>query len=302
MRPAAKRELVTYAHKRHRVSKRQACKLFTIRESVYYYCPRPSDDHKVKEALAELAEVNTRWGFWMMHYRLRDVGYHWNHKKVYRIYTEMGLNLRRKHKRRLPSRIKEPLVQPLYPNLTWSMDFMHDSLTGGGSLRSFNVIDDFNREALSITIDRSINSKRVVKELDRLVEWRGKPARLRVDNGPEFIAQNLADWCQTNNIELKFIQKGKPSQNGYIERFNRTYRTEVLDCYQFNSLDEVRVITDAWIWMYNNERPHSSLAYNPPVRFALKYGYLKKEIPTFQHDITINNDWKNLILNTPKVG
>jgi putative transposase len=301
--PAARRELVDYGHKRHGVSKRRACKLFGIRESVYYYTPLQKDDGKVREALAELAEVNTRWGFWMMHYRLRELGHEWNHKKVYRIYTEMGLNLRRTYKRRLPSRVKEPLVQPLYANLTWSMDFMQDGLNGGISFRSFNVIDDFNREALNITIDRSINSKRVVRELDRLIEWRGRPKRLRVDNGPEFVARAVRDWCDSNAIELKFIQKGKPSQNGYVERFNRTYRTEVLDCYAFETMEQAKVMTSAWMWMYNNERPHGSLAYNAPTKFALKYGYLKREIPTFQHDISIdNNDWKSLVLNTTKTG
>lgn len=265
----------------------------------------PRDDDRVREQLAELALVNTRWGFWMMHHRLRELGHGWNHKKVYRIYTEMGLNLRRKYKRRLPSRIKEPLVQPLYPNLTWSMDFMQDGLSDGTAFRSFNVIDDFNREALNITIDRGINSKRVIRELDRLVEWRGKPQRLRVDNGPEFVAQAMKDWCEGRKIDLKYIQKGKPAQNGYVERFNRTYRTEVLDCYEFGSMEQAKIMTSAWMWMYNNERPHGSLAYNAPTRFALKYGYLKKEIPTFQHDININNiknDWKSLVLNTTKTG
>ncbi len=284
------------------MSKRRACKLFGIRESVYYYTPRPGDDGEVREALAELAETNTRWGFWMMHHRLRELGHLWNHKKVYRIYTGMGLNLRRKYKRRLPSRIKEPLVQPLYANLTWSMDFMQDGTDGGIPFRSFNVIDDFNREALNITIDRSINSKRVIRELDRLIEWRGKPKRLRVDNGPEFVAQAMKDWCEGNGIELKFIQKGRPSQNGYVERFNRTYRTEVLDCYAFETIEQAKLMTSAWMWMYNNERPHSSLAYNPPTRFALKYGYLKREIPTFQHDISTNKNWKNLVLDTTKTG
>ncbi len=283
------------------MSKRQACKTFNIQESVYYYKPKPRDDDQLRELLSDLAEVHNRWGFWMMHHRLRDLGHAWNHKKVYRIYTEMGLNLRRKYKRRLPTRIKEPLIQPLYPNMTWSMDFMQDSLDSGQKFRSFNVIDDFNREALNITIDRSINSKRVVRELDQLVEWRGRPNKLRVDNGPEFIAQTMSDWCAKNEVELQFIQKGKPSQNAYVERFNRTYRTEVLDNYVFNSIDEAKLLTACWMWMYNNERPHSSIGYQPPTKFTLKYGYRFGAIPTFQHDYD-NYDWKTLILNTTKTG
>lgn len=141
----------------------------------------------------------------------------------------MKLNLRRKHKKRLPSRILNPLVQPLHPNLTWSMDFMHDGLFQGRSFRAFNVIDDFNREVLTIAIDTSLTSDRVKRELDKLIEWRGKPECLRVDNGPEFISQQLSDWAEENKIRIVFIQKGKPHQNGYIERFNRTFREEVLD-------------------------------------------------------------------------
>ncbi|CAG0904663.1 unnamed protein product, partial [Cyprideis torosa] len=143
--------------KMHRVPKRQACKIFGISESVYYYKPRAGDDDKVKEQLSDLSQMHSSWGFWLMHYRLRQLGFTWNHKKVYRIYTKMGLNLRRKYKKRLPSRIKEPLVQPLFANLTWSMDFMQDRLYDGTKLRTFNVIDDFNREALNITLDRSIS-------------------------------------------------------------------------------------------------------------------------------------------------
>ena len=135
-------------------------------------------------------------------------------------------------------RIKEPLLQPLLPNVTWSMDFVHDGLINGRPFRSFNVIDDFNREALNITLDTSLTSQRVIRELEKLIDWRGKPEKLRVDNGPEFIAQALENWALENNIELKFIQKGKPHQNGYIERFNRSYREEVLDAFAFEIYDK----------------------------------------------------------------
>lgn len=289
------------------MSKRRACILFGIGHSVYRYRPKQGDDHLVRGQLAELALVHTSWGFWTMHHRLRNLGFGWNHKKVYRIYTEMGLNLRRKYKRRLPARVREPLLQPLFPNLTWSMDFMSDALADGNSIRSFNVMDDFNREALNITLDRSINAKRVVRELDRLIQWRGKPERLRVANGPEFIANALGTWCKENAMELKFIQRGKPSQNGYVERFNRTYREEVLDRHAFGSLAQARLLTSAWMWMYNNERPHSSLAYNAPVDFALKYGKVpatkgQKDFPTFQHDSHQHYHYKSLILNATKTG
>lgn len=288
-----------YSHQTHQLSIRQALILFSISASVYYYQPKPNEDGIVGELLLELAQLHNRWGFWMMHHRLRELGYLWNHKKVYRIYTELKLNLRRKHKKRVPSRIKEPLVQPIGPNITWSMDFMHDGLINGKKFRSFNLIDDFNREVLNITIDTSINSRRVIDELEKLAQWRGLPTKIRVDNGPEFIAHKLELWCNEHGVQLQFIQKGKPTQNGFIERFNRSFREEVLDNYAFESIKDVRVFSHAWMWVYNNERPHKSLGYRTPVKFLLKYGKVD-DFPTFQQDNNIK--WNNLVNNIKTVA
>lgn len=283
------------------MSIRQACTTFQIQQAVFYYQPKPDNDQEVQQELSRLAQLHSRWGFWMMHHHLRLMNHHWNHKRVYRIYTAMKLNLRRKHKKRLPLRIQEPLLQPLIPNLTWSMDFMHDGLINGVNFRSFNVIDDFNREALNITLDKSLTSQRVVRELEKLIEWRGKPEKIRVDNGPEFIAAAMELWAKSRNIELKFIQKGKPHQNGFVERFNRSYREEVLDNFAFESIRQAQTLSNAWIWIYNNERPHSSLNYLTPTAFLLKYGKLHSprnpspEFTTFQQDI--HYQWKSLILN-----
>lgn len=284
----------------HELSIRQACVLFSIHSSVYHYKPKPNTDHEVRDKLSELAQLHSRWGFWMMHHHLRLLNYHWNHKRVYRIYTDMKLNLRRKHKKRLPHRIQEPLLQPLFPNLTWSMDFMHDGLMAGNKFRSFNVIDDFNREALTMILDTSLTSSRITRELDKLIEWRGQPERIRVDNGPEFIAQAMELWAEKKGIKLQFIQKGKPHQNGFVERFNRSYREEVLDSFAFESLKQAQALTNAWMWVYNNERPHSSLKYHTPVSFLLKYGKLhlqngQHEFPTFQQDK--NKTWNYLLLS-----
>jgi putative transposase len=241
----------------------------------------------------------------MMYHRLRALNFKDNNKRVYRIYTEMKLNLRRKYKKRLPLRIKHSLVQPLHHNLTWSMDFVHDGLFQGKPFRAFNISDDFNREVLSIASDTSLTSQRVIRELTKLIEWRGKPEQLRVDNGPEFIAQAMEDWCG-DQIKLTFIQKGKPHQNGYIERFNRTLRDEVLDVFAFENLTQARLATQAWMWVYNNQRPHSSLGYLTPTQFLLKYGKLHNpkfsnvDFPTFQQDN--NNDWNFIISNVTKEG
>lgn len=179
-----------------------------------------------------------------------------------------------------------------YACLPVGRDFMRASLLQYQPFRAFNVIDDFNREALNITIAKSITSKRVILELEQLIQWRGKPKSIRVDNGPEFISQSLRDWCEDpkRQIELTFIQPGKPSQNGYIERFNRTYREDVLDRWLFEKLADAQAESNRWIWIYNNERPHSSLNNIPPREFLLKYGKLhlpadqSHEFATFQQD------------------
>lgn len=279
------------------MSLRQACMLFMISTSVYYYKAKRKDDSEVIEQLSLLADLHKTWGFWMMYHRLRKLQYMWNHKRVYRIYSAMRLNLRNKRKKRLPARVKAPLVCPIGPNITWSLDFMHDTLTSGRSVRTLNVIDDFNREALSIAVDTGLPAQRVIRELEQLIEWRGKPEKIRSDNGPEFVADSLAEWCQGQGIEWEYIQPGKPTQNSLIERFNRTFRQDVLDSYMFDSLAEVRKYAQAWVWMYNNVRPHSSLGHLTPVEFLLKYGKLS-EFPTFQQDNNNSNShWNSLVLN-----
>ncbi len=283
-----------------KLSLRQACVLFNLSTSVYRYKPKLRlEDRYYHQRLVMLADKRPTWGFWKLYHRIRLDGEVINHKRLYRLYSEAKLNMRRKTRRRVPKRIKEPLLQPLCPNHTWSMDFMRDSLFQGKPFRAFNVIDDFNRESLNITIAQSITSSRVVLELSRLIEWRGKPFRIRVDNGPEFVAEALHQWCIDNGIELIFIQKGKPSQNGYIERFNKTFREDILDAHLFESSAQVQRFANDWIWMYNNERPHESLNNLPPAPFLLKYGKLhatpqgKSEFPTFQQDYNNKNQLKS---------
>lgn len=176
-----------------------------------------------------MAEVHNRWGFWMMFHRLRMLQFNDNHKRVYRIYTEMKLNLRRKHKKRLPSRILNPLVQPLHHNLSWSMDFMHDGLFQGKPFRAFNVIDDFNREVLTIAIDTSLTSARVERELDKLIEWRGKPSSLRVDNGrnssPNRFATGLTVTASSSYLSKKASPIRTDTSNGLTEPSERRCST-----------------------------------------------------------------------------
>lgn len=186
------------------------------------------------------------------------------------MYRALALHLKRKPKKRLPARVAQTLVVPAQANQTWSLDFMSDSLSNGRAFRTLNVIDDFNREALWIEVDTSLPAERVVRVLERLLFWRDKPTRIRMDNGPELISRRLARWAKDHQIDLLHIQPGKPAQNAYIERFNRTYREEVLDAYLFDDLEEVRLITENWLEDYNTIRPHQALQGISPRQFALQ--------------------------------
>ena len=220
------------------------------------------------EALQRLvAGAGARWGCDKLTDRLRAVGHPWNPKRIRRVYRTLGLTHRRRTKRRVPTRPKQPLDAPAELNRTWALDFVHDRLYDGRPFRTLNVLDEGNREVLAIEIGTSLPSRRVTALLDQLVAVHGRPAALRLDNGPELIAQELVDWCATQQVRLGHIQPGKPNQNAYIERFNRTFRTEVLDAWLFASLDEARDITEDWIRTYNTERPHDSLGGVPPLDF-----------------------------------
>lgn len=227
--------------------------------TVYHYRPDPNRDDPVIQVLVSLAEQYPRYGFKKLFQILRRQGHPWNHKRVYRVYCSLKMNLRRKGKKRLPSRNPQPLAVPANANKCWSIDFMSDVLTSGQRFRTFNVVDDFNREALAIEVNTSLPAARVVRVLNQVTAWRGFPEKMRMDNGPELVSVALADWAEENGVELEFIEPGRPMQNSYVERFNRTYREEVLDYYIFSSLSEVREITDKWLKEYNEERPHEAL-------------------------------------------
>lgn len=258
--------MVAYLGGTFRVSVTRACKATGLSKSVYYYrsC---KDDSAVVDKLSQLAASKPMRGFPYYYGRIRNEGLQWNHKRVKRVYNKMKLNLRRKHKRRLALRSKEALCQPAYVNQTWSMDFMHDTLTSGRKVRILNVIDDCNREALIIQPGYSHSGYSVINAISQIIDWRGKPSAIRCDNGPEFLSHVVADFCNNNGIELKYIQPGKPTQNAYIERFNRTYREDILDAYYFNSLQELEELSMDWMKDYNELHPHQSLKNMSPIKY-----------------------------------
>lgn len=254
------------ARQRYGVSVRFVCHCLDISVATYYYQPKLSVENKrIADWLLRLTMANKRWGFGLCYLYLRNVkGFSWNHKRVYRIYRELELNLKIKPKRRIKRDKPDALSVPVAPNQVWSIDFMSDSLADGRLLRTFNVLDDYNREGLGIDVDQSLPSGRVIRSLEQIIEWRGKPSAIRLDNGPEYIAQSLIDWANEHRITLMYIQPGKPTQNAYIERFNRTVRHEWLDMHMFESVEHAQQLATQWLWMYNNERPHSAIGGVPP--------------------------------------
>jgi putative transposase len=222
------------------------------------------------DLLGALVDKHPSIGFWKCYHRIRRKGYQWNHKRVYRVYTQMKLNIRRRAKKRLPARVKQALFQPERMNQVWSVDFMNDSLWDGKRFRLLNIVDDFNREALAIEVDTSLPALRVIRVLKKLLVTRGKPEMIRVDNGPEFISDKLDYWCKENDIQLFFIQPGRPMQNGYVERFNGSLRRELLNAYVFRTIREVKDQVQEWMNDYNYERPHETLNNKTPMEMIQK--------------------------------
>jgi putative transposase len=254
------------------VAIRIACEAFRVSESCYRYeSLQNAENEAIANWLLRLTDNHRNWGFGLCFLYLRNVKtFNWNHKRVYRIYGELELNLRIKPRRRLVRDKPEPLAVPKAMNEVWSMDFMHDQLEVGRSFRLFNVIDDFNREALGIEVDFSLPSERVIRALNQIIAWRGKPQAIRSDNGPEYISKLIQDWAKGMGIRLDYIQPGNPQQNAYVERFNRTVRYEWLSQNHWSTIDEVQEHATQWTWSYNHDRPHMALGGLTPKQHLAK--------------------------------
>jgi putative transposase len=244
------------------------CQAFTISQSCYRYeAKNNAENELIANWLLRLTDNHRTWGFGLCYLYLRNVkDFRWNHKRVYRIYKELELNLRIKPRKRLIREAPQALEVPTQINEVWSMDFMHDQLADARTFRLLNVIDDFNREALGIEVDFSLPAQRVIRSLNQIIEWRGKPKVIRSDNGPEYISEVFAQWARENQIELRFTQPGNPQQNAYVERFNRTVRYEWLNQYLWRDIEQVQEHATRWMWQYNHERPHMALGGNTPIQ------------------------------------
>ncbi|MGS0895999.1 IS3 family transposase [Burkholderia stagnalis] len=272
LKPSRRREMAKQVVQQRRVSIRVVYAVFGISESCYRYEAKlNTKNEEIADWLLRITGCHRNWGFLLCYFYLRNVkGFGWNHKRIYRIYRELELNLRIKPKKRLVRQTPQPLSVPQAINEVWSMDFMHDQLVDGRSIRTLNVIDDFNREALGIEVDFSLPSERVIRTLKQHMEWRGKPKVIRCDNGPEYLSAAIVTWTQKQGIRLEYIEPGKPQQNAYIERFNRTARYEWLSQYLWEDLEQVREAAADRMWIYNHERPNRALGgFTPKQRLAM---------------------------------
>lgn len=267
--PVERREAADWLIKQRKQPVKLSCEAMKISRATWYRPPadRRAKDQPVIDRLNDVVTRHGRWGFWKCFHWLRQRGETWNHKRVHRVYQSMKLNLPRRARKRLPARVRLPLDVPADPGQLWSMDFMHDTLWHGKRFRTLNVFDEGVREALAIEVDTSLPAERVIRVLEQLRDSRGLPRQIRVDNGPEFISAKLVAWCEAHGVKLHHIQPGKPTQNAYIERFNRSFRHEVLQAHLFGSLDDVREHAWDWLIRYNEERPHAALGNLPPSCF-----------------------------------
>lgn len=252
------------------ISERRACGLMLLaRGTCRYEAVIGEANEELRQKLRELAMVRRRFGYRRLHALLRRDGFPVNHKRVYRLYVEEQLWVRKRNRKRRVALPRAPLLVPSQANEVWSADFVSDALASGRRFRALNIVDDFSREAPAIEVDTSLGGKRVTRVLDRLKQQRGLPRQIRTDNGPEFISKAVEQWAYENGVEWHFIAPGKPIENAYVESFNARFRDECLNENWFTDLADARRKIEEWRQDYNQRRPHSSLGYRTPQEFRL---------------------------------
>lgn len=268
--PAARRQAVDHLCEVHGVSQRRACKVLQVdRSSVRYKSIRPNDDH-LREAMKKVAAERRRFGYRRIHVMLERQGICMNQKKLRRLYKEEKLQVRKRGGRKRALGTRRPMVLPNRANERWSLDFVSDAFTDGRRFRVLAVVDDFSRECLALVADTSLSGLRMTRELDDIIQRRGKPHTIVSDNGTEMTSMAVLKWCQETGVEWHYIAPGKPMQNGFVESFNGSFRDECLNETLFSSIPQARECITAWKEDYNKERPHSSLGNITPNEFAMK--------------------------------
>lgn len=254
------------------ISERRACRLVGISRTVLNYQPsETADTVALRARLVELAAERRRFGYRRLHVLVDREGIKANHKRIYRLYSEAGLAVRRRRKRARVAVEREPLTVPSAPNEVWSMDFVSDALANGRRIKILTIVDDFTKEAVELAVDHGISGQYVTRVLERAGRFRGFPRSIRTDQGPEFTGRALDQWAVENAVSLKLIEPGKPTQNAFIESFNGRFRDECLNDHWFTSLAQARILIAAWRRDYNEVRPHSALGYLTPAEFAARH-------------------------------
>ena len=269
MTPAVRRRALLVAREELGLSERRACRLIGIHRSVARYEARKGDSSEMLTRLRELASERRRYGYRRLAVVLRREGLLVNHKRVYRLYREEGLGVKRRKRKKTAGMERVMPAVSACENQRWSMDFLLNSLSDGRRLRVLTLIDDFTRECLAIEVGTSLPGARVVKVVDQVSNFRGAPRTIVVDNGPEFAGKALDRWAYDRGVGLHFIEPGKPVQNAYIESFNGKFRDECLNEHWFSSIPEAQAIIEAWRVDYNTVRPHSSLGNRTPREAAI---------------------------------
>jgi putative transposase len=266
--PAAHREAAGYLQATYEMSQRRACRVLEIdRTSVRYQATR-ADDAALRERLKALAQERRRFGYRRLHVLLRREGCLVNRKRVQRIYREERLTVRRRGGRKRAIGTRRPIETPLLPNQRWSLDFVSDQMTDGRRFRILTVIDNCTRECLALAADTSLSGRRVARELDDIIAWRGRPGMIVSDNGTELTSNAILAWADDAGVAWHYIAPGKPQQNGLNESFNGRLRDELLNETLFRSLPHARVVLEAWRRDYNEARPHSKLGWMTPRDYA----------------------------------
>lgn len=270
MKAAPRREAALYLRQTYQVSERRAGQVLDLSNSSLRYRSRRPAAEELRRRLRELAAERPRYGYQRLWALLRREGWHVNHKRVYRLYVEEGLKLRKRRRRSRAQIERVPLSSPTGADERYSMDFMRDTLADGRVFRTLNIVDDYTRECLAVEVDTSLPGARVVRVLERLAAVGRRPLHIVVDNGPEFASKAVDQWAAKSGVNLRFIDPGKPMQNAFVESFNGKFRDECLSQHWFVSLEEARSVSEAWRIDYNERRPHRSLGHQTPAEFAAK--------------------------------